>query len=401
MKRVLFVLQGIGFGGSMTSLLNLLSFIHKDELDIDVLFMDRYGELLEPAQDVANVLAEDKFLQAVSTPRPKLKELKRYDLILLRAILAVIGKVSHKTTSDIAYTHAAPKYDDKYDCVVAYQESIATSFVAEIKCKRKIAWVHNDYENVKRIYRGSENLRRLYSAFDKVICVSKAGRRNFQEKSGLPSEQIDYVYNALRSDSIRSKAKVPVELVLDEKKNKAHVLALLENRAIKFVSSGRFAEQKRFDRVIKVAKRLKEDKIDFSWIIVGNGDQFERIEKAIISENISDVVALTGGLSNPFPVVNACDVFVLTSQFEAHPMVANEALLLGKPVITTNYESASEVVENGVNGLICEMSVNGIYNSCKELVINQPLMDRLSKSAQKFEYQNDCIIDKVLRIVGE
>ena len=92
MKRVLFVLQGIGFGGSMTSLLNLLSFIHKDELDIDVLFMDRYGELLEPAQDVANVLAEDKFLQAVSTPRPKLKELKRYDLILLRAILAVIGK---------------------------------------------------------------------------------------------------------------------------------------------------------------------------------------------------------------------------------------------------------------------------------------------------------------------
>ena len=72
MKRVLFVLQGIGFGGSMTSLLNLLSFIHKDELDIDVLFMDRYGELLEPAQDVANVLAEDKFLQAVSPPRPKL-----------------------------------------------------------------------------------------------------------------------------------------------------------------------------------------------------------------------------------------------------------------------------------------------------------------------------------------
>lgn len=82
-------------------------------------------------------------------------------------------------------------------------------------------------------------------------------------------------------------------------------------------------------------------------------------------------------------------------------MVANEALLLGKPVITTNYESASEVVENGVNGLICEMSVNGIFNACKELATNQSLLDRLSKSARKFEYQNDCIIDKILRIIGE
>lgn len=401
MKRILFVLQGIGFGGSMTSLLNLLSFMHKDELDIDVLFMDRYGELLEQALDVTNVLAEDKFLQSVSTLRPKLKDLDRYDLIALRAVLAAIGKIRHKATSDIAYAHAAKKYDDKYDCVVAYQESIATFFVAEIKCKRKIAWVHNDYDNVKKICGGAENLRRLYSGFDKVVCVSKAGKRNFQEKSGLSSEKIDYVYNVLRSDSIRSKAQVPIELVLGDIKNKAHVLELLENCAIKFVSSGRLAEQKRFDRVIQVAKRLKEEKVDFCWIIVGNGDQFGQIENEIIAENISDVVALTGGLSNPFPVVNACDVFVLTSQFEAHPMVANEALLLGKPVITTNYESASEVVEDGVNGLICEMSVDGIYNSCKELVSNQLLMDRLSKSAQKFEYRNEDIMDKVLRIVGE
>lgn len=252
------------------------------------------------------------------------------------------------------------KYDNKYDCVVAYQESIATSLVAKIKCKRKIAWVHNDYDNVKRICGGAENLRWLYSNFDKIVCVSKAGKRNFQKKSGLSSEKIEYVYNTLRSDSIRSKAQIPIELVLEDGKNKTHVLEVLEKHAIKFVSSGRFAEQKRFDRVIQTAKRLKTEKVDFCWVIVGNGDQFEQIEKAIREENLSDVVVLTGGLNNPFPVVRVCDVFVLTSQFEAHPMVANEALLLGKPVITTNYESALEVVENGVNGLICEMSVDGI-----------------------------------------
>lgn len=401
MKKVLFVLQGIGFGGSMTSLLNLISFIGEDKLNIDVLFMDRYGELLEQAQDITNVLAEDKFLQAVSTPRHKLENLGRYDLITLRGLLAVAGKIKHKATNDIAYAHAAKKYDNKYDCVVAYQESIATSFVAKIKCKRKIAWVHNDYDNVERICGGAENLRRLYSCFDKIVCVSKAGKRNFLQKSGILSERIEYVYNTLRSDSIRSKAKVPIELVLEDEKNKTHVLEVLEKHAIKFVSSGRFAEQKRFDRVIQTAKRLKVEEVDFCWVIVGSGDQYGKIKRQIREENLSDVVVLTGGLNNPFPVVSMCDVFVLTSQFEAHPMVANEALLLGKPVITTNYESASEVVEDGVNGLICEMSGNGIYNACKELAINHSLLDRLSKSAQKFEYHNDCIIDKILEIMGE
>ena len=42
--KILFVLQSIGFGGSMTSLINLLGFLKNNEdLSIDVLFMDRYG----------------------------------------------------------------------------------------------------------------------------------------------------------------------------------------------------------------------------------------------------------------------------------------------------------------------------------------------------------------------
>ena len=82
-------------------------------------------------------------------------------------------------------------------------------------------------------------------------------------------------------------------------------------------------------------------------------------------------------------------------------MVANEALLLGKPVITTNYESASEVVKMELTDLFVKCRSTVFLNACKELATNQSLLDRLSKSARKFEYQNDCIIDKILRIIGE
>ena len=61
MKRVLFVIQSIGFGGSMTSLINLLGFLKNDQnFSIDVLIMDKYGELLEQAEEVANVLPENR-----------------------------------------------------------------------------------------------------------------------------------------------------------------------------------------------------------------------------------------------------------------------------------------------------------------------------------------------------
>ena len=65
--KILFVLQSIGFGGSMTSLINLLGFLKNNEdLSIDVLFMDRYGELIEQAEQVAHILPANRILQSVS-----------------------------------------------------------------------------------------------------------------------------------------------------------------------------------------------------------------------------------------------------------------------------------------------------------------------------------------------
>ena len=144
--KILFVLQSIGFGGSMTSLINLLGFLKNNEdLSIDVLFMDRYGELIEQAEQVAHILPANRILQSVSATRNKLVRLNRFDLLVERAILAIQGKVLGKTTEKIAFEIAGKSFSNKYNCVIAYQESIATKFVSNIVAQKKIAWVHNDF----------------------------------------------------------------------------------------------------------------------------------------------------------------------------------------------------------------------------------------------------------------
>ena len=400
MKKILFVIQSIGFGGSMTSLINLLEFLKDNQnISIDVLIMDRYGELLGQIKEVAHVLPENRPLQAVSAPRNKLLKLRRFDLLVIRCIYAMIGKIYGETTENVAFKYAAKSFSNYYDCVIAYQESIATNFVSFVKADKKIAWVHNDFENVCKLYNGIDKMNYIYSMFDRIVCVSKASQKNFRAGLNFRSDYIDYIYNTLNEDIIKRKAVVPVEQIISTKNDLYQKLC--QNKIFKFVSSGRIVRQKRFDRVIQAAKILKMQGIEFFWFIIGDGQLYSEISEMIANEKLENYVFLTGGLKNPFPIVNYCDAFVLTSDFEAHPMVANEALILGKPVITTSFESAKEVVVDEKNGLICEMTSESIAFACKKLVENKSLFFNLQAEVNHFHYCNDTIIRKVLKLIGE
>ena len=173
----------------------------------------------------------------------------------------------------------------------------------------------------------------------------------------------------------------------------------INSNVVKFVSSGRFVNQKRFDRVIEAATILKSKGYKFKWFILGNGELFDDISNMILKHKLQDYVYLTGGLNNPFPVVRKSDVFVLTSDFEAHPMVANEALIIGKPVISTNFESASEVITDNVNGMICEMSPESIAGKLEEVLNDEQLLTFLKKNAESFQYDNDSIIRQFYKII--
>ena len=395
--KLLFVLQSIGFGGSMTSMINLLSLLKNEKtLNIDVLLMDPYGELYQELEKHVNILKTDCTLQAVTIPREKIISKKKYGLLVRRALIWMRGMICRKSTSDQGYMMSAKNYSNKYDCVIAYQESVATNFARYIKSQKHITWVHNDYDNVLKRYRDSDNMRYVYSFYDKIVCVSKAGANNFRNKSGIEPEKIITIYNTLITEKLKQKAEVRLETVLGE--DKRELISAFESDEIKLVSSGRFANQKRFDRVIETAVILKSRGYKFKWFILGNGELFNEISNMIIEYKLQDYVYLTGGLMNPFPVIKAVDVFVLSSDFEAHPMVANEALIIGKPVISTNFESASEVVKDNVNGMICEMSPESIAEKIERLLNDEQIFASLKENAESFRYDNDSIIQQFLML---
>jgi glycosyltransferase involved in cell wall biosynthesis len=66
---------------------------------------------------------------------------------------------------------------------------------------------------------------------------------------------------------------------------------------------------------------------------------------------LSEVVTIAGQQANPYAIMAQCDCFVLSSDYEGHPMVFLEARVLGLPIVSTDFPSINGALPEGA-GLV-------------------------------------------------
>ena len=100
----------------------------------------------------------------------------------------------------------------------------------------------------------------------------------------------------------------------------------------------------------KVAQAVPNAKLVFA----GEGEERDNLEKLVLNLNISDKVIFTGFVSEDekWDLLKNCDVFVLPSIIEGHPISLIEAMACGKPVLTTDSGPFPEIVKNGKTGIL-------------------------------------------------
>lgn len=383
MKKILFVLQAVRSGGSAISMLNLLELLKKREIDVDVFLLEREGVFLSRAENVANVLPEEKIISSVLCKRENLKS-RGITSIMIRLAFVLSHKIfGIEKTVKWFYQKSAKKLSGKYDVVISYQESLSTEYVQYIEAEKKIAWFHTDYDTYKAL--AGTSYAQVYEKYDNIVCVTDQARMRFIEDMNLPETRVCVIRNTIPMDSIIEKASAET--------------VKLKHRSYIFMSMGRFSKEKGYDRLVTVANRLKANKIDFIWYIIGCGDLFETIAGLIKENDLMNDVILLGLQTNPFPYIEQSDCFIMTSRYEAQPMVLNEALTLGIPVITTRFASVTEVIQDNVNGLIVNNDEDGLYEGITEFVNNKSLRERLISGAESFSYNNEEILNQVLDLL--
>lgn len=258
---------------------------------------------------------------------------------------------------------------DDYDIEVAYLECGPTKIIAGSTNKKakKIAWIHCDLEKKEGMASQVKKLGGYYQSFDTAVCVSQNVKDSFVRLFGSKPEAV-VLYNVNNEKEIITKAsEFPVS-----KSACGNLIAL-----------GRLTPQKSFDRLLQACALLKQNGYDFHLRILGEGPERQKLESLIQDLHLVDSVSLIGFQSNPYPYVDAADLVVCSSIYEGLSTVITEALILGKPVVTTPCTGMKELLGDSQFGLITEDSVRGIYEGIKKMMDDPALMAQYATAAKE------------------
>ena len=164
---------------------------------------------------------------------------------------------------------------------------------------------------------------------------------------------------------------------------------------IRLLSIGRFCYQKNFENVPDICARLLEKGLRVYWYLIGFGPDEGLIRERIAASHMEEHVIVLGKKENPYPYINACDLYVQPSRYEGKAVTVREAQMLGKPVVITRYATSSSQLEDGVDGVVVPMDNEGCAEGIAVLLRNPEEMARLSDCCQQRDYTNAAEIGKL------
>jgi len=90
------------------------------------------------------------------------------------------------------------------------------------------------------------------------------------------------------------------------------------------------------------------------FIMVGEGEDYDKIKLYISENKLADRILLTGrkGGEEIASYLNASDLYIMGSYKEGWPTALMEAVACGVPVCATDFSAVDEIIIEGVNGYI-------------------------------------------------
>lgn len=155
-------------------------------------------------------------------------------------------------------------------------------------------------------------------ATDRIACSEDAGHFLFGSQpftvinNGIPLEQFAY--------SLESRERLRAELGI------GHIDPVIG-------CVGRFVKQKNFPFAIRVFAKFHEAFPDGKMLILGDGDNRDKLKKTIMTEHLSDAVILAGVREDINKLYSVMDVFFMPSLYEGLPVSAVEAQAAGLPCV--------------------------------------------------------------------
>lgn len=364
-KKILFLHSSSELYGSDKSLLNLIDKLDRSKYQLYVM-LPSHGELVKELEKTNNCTVIIKPIAILRRKNFTLKGIVNYFSEFFSSVKYLKEFIREKSI-DIVYTNTS----------VVFPGGIAAKSL-----NKKSVWhireiISNKYENffVKKIVNRYADIiiGNSHATLNSIIIDENKGR---------------VIYNVvdIKND------------FLDVKK---------VSSAFTIGMAGRINRWKGQDFFLDAAFKILEDYPEATFLIAGDvfkGEEYlkKNLERRIAESGYSKNIKLLGLVSNMEKFYRSLDIFVLPSiKPEPFGLVILEAMARDIPVIATNFGGPSEIIQNGVTGILVEPeNVLELSNEIKRLINDSEKRMEIARNGQKMQQEKFSIDEYIEKIQG-
>lgn len=354
-KKILIRIGSLRHGGAEKVLVNFLKNLPKDKYEVDLLINLYTGMYIKevPSWVKLHYLLKGEM---ITTNRPHEIPVKAFR-VLYQKMFLLFPSLLYK------FILKNKKYDIEIAAIHGMYQEILSS---PQKDSKKIVWIQNDIFNLKEY---TPDVIRQFFKFDRILVISNKLKEEMQKLAQNDKEKqaVVKIFNPIDSKDTLQKAEVEINDYPFSKDLQT------------FVTIGTVYPQKGYDRLLDVHKKLMDEGLKHQIIIIGDGFDFENIQAKLNQLGLQETVKMLGFRSNPYPYLKQSDFYVMSSRHEGFPTIIAEALILNKPVVSTDVSGIKDLLQNGKLGLITPNSEDGIYEGMKQFLTNSELSGHYEK----------------------
>lgn len=387
-KKLLFVNGHLNVGGVERSLVDLLRHCDYSKYDIDLLLFEDVGDYKDEIPKEVNIIFYDltKTYGGIYSCFKKAISNKDFKTIYIRIVFTlerILGINIKKTLRPIF------KNLKEYDCAIAYRVGFCSEFVAYvIKAKKKITWWHHgSFEYDKK---ETQQIEKIYKNFDYIVSVSEGCKKMLIQNLSNIENKIKVIPNIIDTNYIEARS-------IEE------VSGINEYRDfIKLVSIGRLSKEKCMINCVYCCKKLVDAGYNIKWILIGDGVEYENIEKEVEEYGLQENIHMLGSIKNPYKYLRHADIYVHPSNVESMSITVLEAMTLNIPVVVVASIGPSEFIVNDENGILVQPKIDDLYKGIVKMLANKDLRDKFSKSNRLLllNYSQENILNKFYKLMS-
>ena len=225
----------------------------------------------------------------------------------------------------------------------------------------------------------------------KIITVSEFEKRRLIDERRIDPAKIITVYNGIQTSKYKSDINYSHKKELGIK---------AEHPVIGIVAELR--PEKRHDTFLFAAKALLRNRPDIHFLIVGDGERRQKLERHAADLGIAKCCTFTGFVKNVSDVISIMDVGVLCSEREALPLTLLEYMASAKPIVATAVGGIPEVIKDGHNGFLVQPGeCLALADRIEFLLANKQIASRMAHESLLVvnrEFSEERMIQKIAQL---